>query len=82
MRPFTEQHRHYCGIDLDARSMYVCILDALGNILVHKDLPATAFLAAIAPYREDLVVGVECCLSWYWLADLCAAESIPFVLGA
>ena len=46
MRFYTHQHKHYCGIDLHARSMYVCILDQAGTILVHKNLPATpeAFL--------------------------------------
>jgi transposase len=39
------------------------------------------FLKAIAPYREDMVVCVECMFTWYWLADLCAQEGIPFVLG-
>jgi transposase len=38
------------------------------------------FLKAVAPYREDLVVCVECMFTWYWLADLCAREGIPFVL--
>ena len=28
-----------------------------------------------------LVVCAECMFTWYWLADLCARESIPFVLG-
>jgi transposase len=28
-----------------------------------------------------MVIGVECMFSWYWLADLCAQEKIPFVLG-
>jgi transposase len=40
-----------------------------------------AFLQAIAPYRDDLVVAVECIVTWYWLADLCAREGMPFVLG-
>jgi transposase len=35
----------------------------------------------MAPYREDGVVCVECLFTWYWLADLCAREGIPFVLG-
>jgi transposase len=39
------------------------------------------FLKAIAPYREDVVVCVECLFTWYWLADLCAREGIPFALG-
>src|SRR2546426_3172263 len=83
MRFYTQQHKHYCGIDLHARAMYVCILDQAGTILVHKNLPTTpeAFLRVIAPYRDDLVVGVECMFTWYWLADLCAKEGITFVLG-
>jgi hypothetical protein len=48
--------------------MYVCILDAAGNVLVHKDMAAApeAFLKVIAPYRDDLVVAVECIFTWYW----------------
>jgi len=83
MRFYTSQHRHYCGIDLHTKTMYVCILDRDGQVLVHKNLPSNpeAFLAAVAPYRDDLVVAVECIFTWYWLADLCAAEGIAFVLG-
>lgn len=40
-----------------------------------------AFLRILAPYRGDLIVGVECIFTWYWLADLCAKEGITFVLG-
>ena len=73
MNFYTQQHKHYCGIDLHARAMYVCILDHSGTILLHKNLPTTpeAFLRILAPYREDLVVGVEYIFTWYWLADLC-----------
>jgi transposase len=39
------------------------------------------FLKAVAPYRADLVVGVESLFTWYWLAALCAREGMPFVLG-
>src|SRR5437016_9643703 len=83
MRFYTQQHKHYCGIDLHARAMYVCILDQHGAKLVHNNLPTTpeAFLRTVAPYRDDLVVAVECIFTWYWLADLCAQESIAFVLG-
>src|SRR5207253_7347959 len=28
-----------------------------------------------------VVVCVECIFTWYWLADLCAREGLPFVLG-
>jgi transposase len=35
----------------------------------------------VSPFRSDLVVAVECILTWYWLADLCCDKNIPFVLG-
>ena len=83
MRFYNRQHRHYCGIDLHVKTMYLCILDAAGQVLVHRNVPSTpeAFLETIAPYRDDLVVAAECMFTWYWLADLCAAEGIVFVLG-
>ena len=39
------------------------------------------FLKAIAPDQEDLVVGVEGLFTGSWLADLCAREGLPCVLG-
>jgi hypothetical protein len=83
MNFYTQQHKHYCGIDLHARAMYVCILDEHGEKLVHNNLPTTpaAFLRLLVPYREDLVVGVEGMFTWYWLADLCAKAGIAFTLG-
>jgi len=83
MRFYTQQHDFYCGIDLHARAMYLCILDRDGKIVLHHNMAAAPepFLQAIAPYRGNLVVGVECIFCWYWLADLCAAEKIEFVLG-
>jgi transposase len=83
MRFYNRQHRHYCGIDLHVKTMYVCILDATGQVLVHRNVPSTpeALLEVVAPYRDDLVVAAECMFTWYWLADVCAAEGILFVLG-
>ena len=83
MNFYTQHHKHYCGIDLHARAMYVCILDQHGTKLVHKNLPTTpeAFLRVSAPYRDELVVGVEGMFTWYGLADLCAKAGIAVVLG-
>ena len=83
MRFYNRQHHHYCGIDLHVKTMYVCILDAAGQVLVHRNLKSTpeAFLEVVAPYRNDLVVSAECMFTWYWLADVCANEGITFVLG-
>jgi len=83
MRLYNQQHRFYCGIDLHARSLHLCILDHAGAVVFDKNLAARpeTFLKAIAPFRDDLVVGVECMYAWYWLADLCRREQLPFVLG-
>jgi transposase len=83
MRFYTKQHQFYCGIDLHARTLYLCILNQDGEIVLHRNMKAAPepFLKAIAPYQEDLVGCVECLFTWYWLADLCAREGIPFVLG-
>jgi transposase len=83
MRFYTKQHPFYCGIDLHARTMYVCILDQAGETLLHRNMTATpeALLKAIAPYRDQIVLAAECMFTWYWLADLCAEHGIPFVLG-
>jgi transposase len=83
MRFYTKTHQHYCGIDLHAKTMYICILASSGKVLLHRNVKCNPhdFLNAIKPYREDLVVAVECMFTWYWIADLCAKEGIPFVLG-
>jgi transposase len=83
MRFYTKPHKFYCGIDLHARTMYVCVLNRDGEVLLHRNMKAAPepFLKAMAPYRDDLVVCVECMFTWYWLADLCVQEGIPFVLG-
>jgi transposase len=63
--------------------MYICILAQGGEVLVHRTMKTDpeAFLKAIAPYRQGLVVAVECMFTWYWLAALCADEGSPCVLG-
>jgi len=84
MRFYTGQHRYYCGIDLHARTMYLCILEhETGEVVLHRNLRCEPdlFLRSIEPFRDDLVVSAECIFCWYWLADLCLRENIPFVLG-
>ena len=83
MRFYQSKHRHYCGIDLHARTMHVCVVDAEGRKLLHQNVPASrqALVESVAPFRDDLVVAAECIYCWYWLADACAEEGIAFVLG-
>ncbi len=83
MRFYTKNHQHYCGIDLHAKSLYVCLIDDTGKILLHRKIGAKPgyLLKILAPYRGDVVVACECMFAWYWVADLCADEGIEFVLG-
>jgi len=83
MRFYNQQHKFYCGIDLHARKMYVCIIDEQGKIKVHQNLKTDPELLfdIIFPFLEDLVICVECMFSWYWIADFCTEHKIPFVLG-
>src|SRR5262245_60911936 len=83
MRFYTQHHPLYCGIDLHARPMSLCLLHRDGALLVPRNMPAgpEPFRKALAPCRTDLVVGVACIFPWYWLADLCARAAMPCVRG-
>ena len=62
-RFYKQQYQFYCGVDLHAKAMHVCLVDQAGETLVHRNLKTEPeqFLEAIAPYRQqDLVGGVEC----------------------
>jgi hypothetical protein len=67
----------------DDSALSLHILDQPGHTVFAATLPAspTAFLNAVAPFRDGLVVACTCLFAWYWLADLCHEQQIPFVLG-
>jgi transposase len=75
--------RFYAGIDLHARSLFLCVLDRDGQQRLARNLTAAPgpFLQAVAPFRDGLVVGCECMHCWYWLADACRDAGIAFALG-
>jgi transposase len=75
--------RFYAGVDLHARSLFLCILDRDGQERFARNLTAAPapFLKAVQPFREGLVVGCECMHCWYWLADTCRQQDITFALG-
>src|SRR5262245_25798415 len=83
MRLCNQQHRFYAGIDIHARTLSLCVLDAAGAVVARATFGASpqAVRDALAPFRDGLVVACECMFAWYWLADLCQEEKIPFVLG-
>jgi transposase len=74
----------YCaGIDLHWDNMYVCILDADGEKLVHRKLrnDQNVFRRVIAPYAHSITVALESTGTWYWVCDLCADMDVRFALG-
>ena len=59
---YNGQHAYYCGVDLHKKTMYVYVISQEGETLFHKNIATRPdeFLRAVAPYREGLVVAVEC----------------------
>jgi hypothetical protein len=72
VRFYTKQHPFYCGIDLQARPLYGCILDQDSEVMLHRNTRASP---------ETFPTAVECRCPGYWLADLGAQEGSPFALG-
>jgi len=83
MNFYNNMHPYYCGIDLHARTLYVCIIDQQGKTCAHKEIPADSrrLLQILEPYIGNIVVGVECMHCWYWVSDFCEGLSIDFILG-
>src|SRR6516162_6307627 len=81
--PTPRRRRFYAGVDLHARSLFLCVLDRDGEERFARNLSAAPapFLKAVRPFRDGLVVGCECMHCWYWLADTCREHQIAFALG-
>jgi len=83
MNFYNHLHPYYCGIDLHARSLYVCIIDQDGNTRVHREIPANPvkLRTLLEPYIGNIVAGVECMHCWYWVSDFCEDIGVDFILG-
>ncbi len=84
MRFYNAIRQFYCGVDLHARSIYICIMNKDRKVLVHRKLKNCStdiLLRILQPYKRDLAVSAESAFAWYWLADFCAENDIEFVLG-
>ncbi len=83
MNFYNHIHPYYCGIDLQARSLYVCIIDQPGEICLHKEISASPekLQYLLSPYIGNIVVGVECMHCWYWVSDFCENTGVDFILG-
>ena len=83
MNFYNNIHPYYCGIDLHAKSLYVCIIDQAGETCLHKEISASPdkLYHLLEPYIGNIVVGVECMHCWYWVADFCDGINVDFILG-
>ena len=83
MRFYKNQHQFYIGIDLHARTMYVCVINNIGETVFHKNMECSRDNLELVTntFGKDIVVGVECIFTWYWVADFCAERGIDFALG-
>jgi transposase len=85
IRFYNHQHDFYCGIDHHAQSMHVCVVDQAGDKHLHRNFntkkPERLLIARQPFEKRDLVVGCESTFNWYWLADLCRQQKLPFLLG-
>jgi transposase len=83
MNFYKTSHKYYCGIDLHTQTMFVVITGQKGKVLLEKDMAANpdSLKKAVSKYKKDIVVGVECIFSWYWISDWCHENGVNFVLG-
>ena len=83
MRFYKNQHQFYIGIDLHARTMYICVINRDGQTVFHKNMECSRDNLELVTntFGKDIVIGVECIFTWYWVADFCAENGIDFALG-
>ena len=60
MNFYNTMHPYYCGIDLHAKTLYVCVLDQEGGVCLHREISTNPakLQALLEPYLGNVVVGV------------------------
>jgi len=83
MRLATVNKKYYCGIDLHAKNITVCVLNKSGKIILHKEIPSDMelLISLLKRYLKDIAIACESTFNWYWLGDGCREHKIPFYLG-
>ena len=83
MRYAQLNSQYYCGIDLHSRTMYICVMDKQGHILLHRNMEDNfvQFQKYLEPFLPSVAVGVESSCYYYWLSDKCKQANIDFYLG-
>jgi transposase len=74
---------YYAGIDLGARSSWLCVVDATGSKQLSRRVcnDATRILGLLEPFRSSLQAVVESTFNWYWLVDLLQDHEIEVKLA-
>jgi transposase len=75
--------KFYCGVDMHAKTSYICILNQAGTIQLRRNIPNNfqMFKYFVKPYLPDLAIGVESTYNYYWLLDGCSDSGLRFYLG-
>ncbi len=63
--------QYYCGIDLHTRNSQLCVTDEKGNRVKETKLPndLSQILGFLHPFGEDVQIGIESTINWYWIVD-------------
>jgi hypothetical protein len=53
--------QYYCGVDLHANIIYICVMRKSGKVVLHEELSTdfSKFLKAIKPYLSSIAVCAE-----------------------
>jgi transposase len=83
MRLASINKKYYCGIDLHAKNIMVCVQSKSGKVILHEEIPSKMdlLIKLLKRYLNDIAIGCESTFNWYWLADGCRKHRIPFYLG-
>ena len=74
---------YHAGIDLGARSSWLCVVDAKGTKRLHRRIvnDPCQILSALDPFRGKLQAAVESTFDWDWLVDLLQDHQIDVKLA-
>lgn len=83
MESLLVDKQYYCGIDLHANKMYACVMNRMGVVEFHHELPTdfSVLKKHLEPYLPSLAICAESTFNWYWLSDACLKAGIEFYLG-
>jgi transposase len=64
--------QYYAGIDLSARSSWICVVDATGEKQISRKVPNDPehICQVLEPFLPDLYAVVESTFNWYWIVDV------------